>query len=54
MILLFWVNFSLKSLPGGFSYAQNVSDKLCGNYLTICFKKTQITISFLVVFVEIA
>ena len=27
-ILLFWVNFSLKSLLSGFTYAQNVPDKL--------------------------
>ena len=53
-ILLFCVNFSLKLLLSGFTYAQNVPDKLQGEYLIICFKKAQPIISFLVFFVEIA
>ena len=37
--LLFLVSFSLKSLLSSFTYAQNVADKLCGEYLMKCFKK---------------
>ena len=39
-ILLFWVNFSLKSLLGGFTYAQNVPNMLWGEYLMKCLKKS--------------
>ena len=48
-IFLFWVNSSLKSLLNGFTYTQNVPDKLWELY-----QKEQPIIRFLVVFVEIA
>ena len=53
-ILLFWVNFLLKSLLSGFPYAQKVPDKLRGEYLMKCYKKDKPIIGFLVFFVEIA
>ena len=51
-ILLFWVYFLLKSLLSSFTYAQNVPNKLWGEYLMKCFKKEQPIISSLIILVE--
>ena len=45
---------TLKSLLSDVSFAQNVSDKLQGEYLIKCFKKARPIKSFLVFFVKIA